>query len=228
MELLDQKSLPELFETITETVIKGLTAAELMEEGGLLEAIPFGKVAKYLAKKIFTIEDPAKALKKAISVAGYQTFVEALNTYRINPGDNENFLKEELPVIKRKLKEKTCDTAAFDLQNFSNNDTVKFYIEHLMLIVKGHVTDREYNLISRFLNDNFKLSFLESLDENELIYQKLNELLKSRHYEESVKLYKYQRYRQELKNQFDEIVLGDQNGLRLSNIYIYRTGVCNS
>jgi uncharacterized protein YjbI with pentapeptide repeats len=220
MNLLDQESIPELFETITESAIKALEESEILAEGGLMEAVPLGKLAKFFTRKIIEIKDPAKALKKAISIAGYKTFVGALNTYSINPKVNEQFIKEDLPVIKQKLKEKNCDITSFNLDDFGGSDIVKFYAGHLMLIVKNVVTEREYNLISGYLNNHFKLSFLEILDENEVVYKNLNDLLTGLPYEEAVKMHKYERYRQELRNHFDEIVLGDPNGLRLSDIYI--------
>jgi hypothetical protein len=171
MKLLDQESMPELFETVTESILKGIEESDLFKDTGFAEAVPFGKIAKYLTRKIIVISDPPRAVKKVIGVAGYKTFIDGLNYYQINPTVDKASFTDELAVIKQKLIEKTFEIDHFDIENFNNNELIQFFIDHLMLIINTSTSTRQKNLLRRYINDNYKINFFRIIDENTVVYE---------------------------------------------------------
>ena len=221
--MLKQDQLPELTNDILSAVVKGLDQLDLFEHDGVVSAIPFGKIAAYLARKAIKIHDPDKALQHAVGTAFYASFIQAVDFFNLN---------RELPdAAQATLGSRTKTTTEFsyfsfrkeefDIDNFHGNEVAAFYTDIFKkLLAEYRISEENAIKIEKYIKDYVKLNFLLILEKNALAYAEAHNYLNNSSYQEIRARHLLDRYQTDLKNLINEPVWNDQRGLTLQNLYV--------
>ena len=100
------------------------------------------------------------------------------------------------------------------------NKSITFYSHLIDSLFAESFTENEKNKIINYRNDYLKIHFLRILENQKVVYEVLNNLFKSQSYEEILSVNHKDDYRESLKNLFNDIVLNDEKGMTLADIYV--------
>lgn len=199
-----------------EIAAKATDVFDLFENDGLLSVIPFGQLAKFLGKKLFTIKDKDKAFQKAFSLAYFTTFANALKRYNADPECE----KEDLDELKKKTGA-AFRTDDFDINNFYDNEIVTKYRQVYENFLKGFGTgEPNITKIFKYVRDYLELNFYLILEKFPLTYKNYTYRLKTKSYEISRELNRKNRYYSDLKNEFTAPMFNDETGMSLADTYV--------
>lgn len=221
VKIIDTNKLPAFITDLVDTAAKTLDELELAKNDSWLGTIPFGKLAGFFAKKIIEINSAEGALVHAIGFASSFALYEAFNRYKLQPTVPKDRYDTFIAALREKRKAKALQLATFDLTDFWHSAPVQEYVQLFdHFLQETNLSDTDRRRVLRYLQDYTKVHFTRLLEEKETVYQKLNTYLKSKSYEELLKLHKTERYEAELKNLFTEVTLNDERGLTLDYLYI--------
>jgi uncharacterized protein YjbI with pentapeptide repeats/GTPase SAR1 family protein len=197
----------------------GEASSNIFNKAGLLTetGVPFGKLIAYISKQVIEISDKDKAFQKAIGLTYFSTFCKALLQYQLQPKINEARLAVFGNGFKQSFKAET-----FDLQDFNNNEIIRTYNQLFQdtVLNQPEITESDKRKVQQYINDYLKIHFFELVENEKAVYAKINEYFNSKQYPEYQKLYKKEKYRNALKNLYHEIVMNDEKGMTLADIYI--------
>lgn len=217
---INSNNLAELLDGFVDTGVKVIDEMDLFKEDELFASVPYGKIINYITKKIVQISDPNEALNKAISLSIAYNMLMAIrrnkNIFKIDT----HIFKERLKIVKEEVREYKTEVAQFNVDNFFNNSIVQDYSRKIDSVFEEYLSDLQINRIHTHRRDYLKIDFFRILEANYLVYEKLNDVFKNKSHEEHLKLNRRYKYQQGLKSLFTDIVLNDQEGMTLADIYI--------
>lgn len=178
----------------------------LSNNDDLLSTTSWGKLIKYLGEKVVEIPDLNEAYYFTIYTTYLNTFEKALDNFGIS---SNNF---SIPFNKD-LK---YDYNEFDLSKITSNH-LKVYFDD---IFKEFILEVDRAKVQRYINNNIKLNYFEVLDQNSSVLNKYLNHAKSNLGIEKKELFRKNKYKNRIANEYFEVVLGDENGLTLNDLYI--------
>ncbi len=220
---IDKNNLSTFLENFVDTGVKAVDELDLFKDDGLVASVPYGKLIGYFAKKMIAISDPNKALKKLIASSQAICLFEAIKKYNLSLKIDADIFSLKIKEIKAQLDEYSIVADSFDIENFFSNDIVKFYSSKLDDVFESSFNEIEKVKIQNFREDYLQVYFYKILENQQTVFEVLNTLFKSKSYEHTVKSGRKESYKKELKNFFNDIVLNDENGMTLSDVYIEPT-----
>lgn len=200
--------------TITELFIDGFKFIDkkdylkdfLSNNDDFLSTTSWGKLIKYLGEKAIEIPDLNKAYYFTIYTTYLNTFEKALEYFEINSNNFSIPFNEDLKY----------DYNEFDLSKITSNP-LKIYFDG---IFKDFVLEEDRTKIQRYINNNIKLNYFEVLEQNSSVLNKYINYVKSNLGIEEKENFKKNKYKNIIANEYFEVVLGDENGLTLNDLYI--------
>lgn len=200
--------------TITELFIDGFKFIDkkdylkdfLSNNDDFLSTTSWGKLIKYLGEKAIEIPDLNKAYYFTIYTAYLNTFEKALEYFEINSNNFSIPFNEDLKY----------DYNEFDLSKITSNSLKKYFDG----IFKEFVLEVDRAKVQRYINNNIKLNYFEILEQNSSVLNKYINHIKSNLGIEEKELFKKNKYKNIIANEYFEVVLGDENGLTLNDLYI--------
>jgi hypothetical protein len=217
---LDKNNLSSFLENYVDTGVKALDSMDLFKDDGLVASIPYGKLVGYFTKKLIEIKDSNEALKRLISSCHVLCLVEGIKKHNLSPQVNQEIFNQKITQSKQQLENYQVDATHFDFDNFLDNDIVKFYSEQIDGVFNDSFEIIERTKLQNFRNDYLKIYFFKILENQQTVFATLSSIFKSKSYEETLKLSKKEQYRNDLKNLFNEVVLNDEKGMTLSDVYV--------
>lgn len=218
--MLTQNNLASFLENYVDTSVKLIDGLDFFKEDGLVASIPYGKLVSYLTKKLIEIKDPNVALKKLITTSISLCFIEGLKKHNLEIDISKVNYDERLQELKKTIDSYLPQANTFDMNDFNGNESITFYSTEMNKVFKGTLSDVDYSNLLSYRKDYLKVHFLKLLETNTTIYANLISLLGNKSHDEIIKLSKIEKYRTYYKNLFHEIVLEDEKGMTLSNIYV--------
>jgi hypothetical protein len=199
--------------TITELFIDGFKFIDkkdylkdfLSNNDDFLSTTSWGKLIKYLGEKAIEIPDLNKAYYFTIYTTYLNTFEKALEYFEINSNNFSIPFNEDLKY----------DYNEFDLSKITSNP-LKIYFDG---IFKDFVLEEDRTKIQRYINNNIKLNYFEVLEQNSSVLNKYINYVKSNLGIEEKENFKKNKYKNIIANEYFEVVLGDENGLTLNDLY---------
>ena len=217
---LDENNLASFLENYVDTGVKVLDQMDLFKDDGLIASIPYGKLIGYFTKKLIEIKDPNEALRRLIASSHVWCLLQGIKKHNLSLQINQEIFNQKITQSKHQLENYQVDATHFDFDNFLENDIVKFYSEQIDGVFNDSFEIIERTKLQNFRNDYLKIYFFKILENQQTVFTNLNSIFKSKSYEEILKLNKKEQYRNDLKNLFNEIVLNDEKGMTLSDIYV--------
>lgn len=217
---LDKNNLASFLENYVDTGVKILDQMDLFKEDGLVASIPYGKLIGYLTKRLIEIKDPNEALRRLIASSHVWCLLEGIKKHNLSLQINQEIFNQKITQSKQQLENYQVDANHFDFDNFLENDIVKFYSEQIDSVFIDSFEIIERTKLQNFRNDYLKIYFFKILENQQTVFANLNSIFKSKSYEEILKLNKKEQYRNDLKNLFNEVVLNDEKGMTLSDVYV--------
>lgn len=178
----------------------------LSEHDEILSTTSWGKLIKYLGEKAVEIPDLNEAYYFTIYTAYLNTFEKALENFGISSNNFSIPFNEDL---KYNYNE-------FDLSKITSN-SLKIYFDG---IFKDFVSEDDRAKVQRYINNNIKLNYFDVLEQNSSVLNKYLNHAKSNLGIEEKELFKKNKYKNRIANEYFEVVLGDENGLTLDDLYI--------
>ena len=200
--------------TITELFIDGFKFIDkkdylkdfLSNNDDFLSTTSCGKLIKYLGEKAIEIPDLNKAYYFTIYTTYLNTFEKALEHFDIKANNFSIPFDEDLKY----------DYNEFDLSKITSNSLKKYFDD----IFKEFVSEVDRAKVQRYINNNIKLNYFEVLDQNSSVLNKYINHTKSNLGLEEKENFKKNKYKNIIANEYFEVVLGDENGLTLNDLYI--------
>ncbi|MDR6564261.1 MULTISPECIES: NACHT domain-containing protein [unclassified Arcicella] len=220
---IDKNNLSTFLENFVDTGVKAVDELDLFKDDGLVASVPYGKLIGYFAKKMIAISDPNKALKKLIASSQTICLFEGIKKYNLSLKIDTDTFSLKIKEIKAQLDEYIVVADSFDIENFFSNDIVKFYSSKLDDVFESSFKEIEKVKIRNFRDDYLQVYFYKILENQQTVFEVLNTLFKSKSYDYSIKSNRKESYKKELKNHFNDIVLNDENGMTLSDVYVEPT-----
>lgn len=218
--MLNQNNLASFLENYVDTSVKLIDGLDFFKDDGLVANIPYGKLVNYFTKKLIEIKDPNSALKKLITSSISLCFIEGLKKHNLEIDISKVNYDERLQELKKTIDAYLPQANTFDMNDFNGNESITFYSTEMNKVFQGTLSDVDYSNLLSYRKDYLKVHFLKLLETNTTIYANLISLLGNKSYDEIIKLSKIEKYRTDYKNLFHEIVLEDEKGMTLSNIYV--------
>ncbi|BAK73794.1 NACHT domain-containing NTPase [Arcobacter sp. L] len=178
----------------------------LSNNDDLLSTTSWGKLIKYLGEKTIEISDLNEAYYFTIYTAYLNTFEKALEYFEINSNNFSIPFNEDLKY----------DYKEFNLSKITSN-FLKIYFDG---IFKDFVLEENRAKVQRYINNNIKLNYFEILEQNSSVLNKYISHIKSNLGLEEKELFKKNKYKNTIANEYFEVVLGDENALTLNDLYI--------
>lgn len=178
----------------------------LSNNDDLLSTTSWGKLIKYLGEKAVEISDLNEAYYFTIYTAYLNTFEKALENFGISSNNFSIPFNEDL---KYNYNE-------FELSKITSN-SLKIYFDG---IFKDFVSEDDRAKVQRYINNNIKLNYFDVLGQNSSVLNKYLNHAKSNLGIEEKELFKKNKYKNRIANEYFEVVLGDENGLTLDDLYI--------
>jgi len=157
-------------------------------------------------KKTIEISDLNEAYYFTIYTAYLNTFEKALEYFEINSNNFSIPFNEDLKY----------DYKEFNLSKITSN-FLKIYFDG---IFKDFVLEENRAKVQRYINNNIKLNYFEILEQNSSVLNKYISHIKSNLGLEEKELFKKNKYKNTIANEYFEVVLGDENALTLNDLYI--------
>jgi uncharacterized protein YjbI with pentapeptide repeats len=206
--------MSKLITKITDLVIDGSKIADKKDTfkdffndyDEVLSSSSWGKLVKYMAEKAYIIEDFDDAYYFTIYTTYLNTFIEALDHFNIN---ENNFAIPNRETIEFDHKE-------FDRDKITSN-SLKIYFDE---VFKNFVEKDDWSKIQKYVNSNIKYNYYKVLKNEELALKKYIDHIKSDLGIEDGKRFKKEIYKRKVEQEYHDIVLGDENGLTLADLYI--------
>lgn len=215
IDFLSKNNIANFLEVFIGDVARTLEKYDLFENDSFLSTFSWGKLAKYLIEKTIVIRNVDEAFQKAIGLACFITFVEALRRYGIG------FKVEKGELESIQTSQGSYKAAEFDINYFNSNDIVKDYkLRYQRLLEIEHILDRNFTKIVKYFDDSLRLNFFSLLESQHTIFRKYIEFMGSRRYAELKKIHIRERYYTTLKNEYTEPIFNDEKGMSLEDIYI--------
>lgn len=200
--------------TITDLLTDGFKSIDkkdylkefLSNNDDLLSTTSWGKLIKYLGEKAVEISDVNEAYYFTIYATYLNTFEKALNHFDIDANNFSIPFNENLQY----------DYNAFDLSKITSNP-LKLYFDD---IFKNFVLEVDRAKVQKYINNNIKLNYFEVLEQNSSVLQQYLKHTKSHLGIEEKELFKKNKYKNTIANEYFDVVLGDENGLSLNDLYI--------
>ena len=172
----------------------------------LLSTTSWGKLIKYLGEKAVEISDLNEAYYFTIYTTYLNTFEKGLEYFDIKANNFSVPFDEDLKY----------DYNEFDLLKITSNP-LKIYFDD---IFKEFVLEPDRAKIQRYINNNIKLNYFEVLEQNSSVLKKYLDHTKSNLGIEEKEIFKKNKYKNTIANEYYDVVLGDENGLTLNDLYI--------
>ena len=221
INLLDKSQLPEFFKNLIQATAETIDKLDLFEKDGWLSSIPFGKLAGFAAKKFIEIGSPEKALNKAVGLACSKVMIDALLKYQKQPKIESEKFNEFQTTYKELINSDKINPAAFELTNFWDCEIVNAFYEPIyQLVANTDLDSLSINKVTNYIKEYSKIEFIKIIEKNPTVFEKLTTFLSSDSYEALSQQYKLESYRLELTNNYNDVVLNNENGITLSDIYI--------
>lgn len=217
---LNKDNLAEFLENFVDSGIKAVDTLDLFKDDGFFASAPYGKLVNYFAKKIIRIDDPNEALRKSVALAHASNLLEGTKKFNFQIKISSEQFSAKLKIAKDALLNFNVEVKNFDIDNFQENELIKFYSLHLEQLFSNSFTYNQTIKLAQYRKDYLKLDFLRILDSHKTVYENLTVLLKNESYDEFVHIFRKKKYQEDLKNQFNDLVLNDQEGMTLADIYI--------
>jgi len=178
----------------------------LNENDELLSSSSWGKLVKYLGQKAVEISEPNEAYFFTIYTSYLNTFIEGISNLNIN---ENNFSIPTRTTIQYDYNE-------FDLAKITTN-TLKLYFD---VIFKEFVAKEDRAKVQKYINNNLKYNYLLVLKQNSSVLQKYLNHIKSDLGIEKKNNFNKNIYQEKIVNEYFDVVLGDEYGLTLDDLYI--------
>ena len=178
----------------------------LSNNDDFLSATSWGRLVKYLGEKAVEISDLNQAYYFTIYTTYLNTFEKGLEHFDIKVNNFSIPFDEDLKY----------DYNEFDLSKIISN----LLKNHFDDIFKEFVPELDRAKIQRYINNNIKLNYFEVLEQNSSVLKKYLDYTKSNLGIEEKEIFKKNKYKNTIANEYYDVVLGDENGLTLNDLYI--------
>jgi len=178
----------------------------LGENEEILSTNSWGKLVNHLVQKSVEIDDLNDAYYFTIYTSYLNTFIEALNYYDI---DENNFSVPNRLTVDYDYNE-------FNVNKITSNNLKLNFDE----VFKNFVEEENKAKVQKYINNNLKYNYFLVLKENSSVLQKYINHTKSDLGIEEQSKFKKELYRNEIANEYFDVVLQDENGLSLDDLYI--------
>jgi uncharacterized protein YjbI with pentapeptide repeats len=209
MKFLDKANISSIIEQILDVSVNTVDKLDFFKNDDLCTSIPFGKIAKYFYEKKKDIEDIEVAHNKILLLSYFFSLIKAIKKYSPELELNkDDFLKNT--TIKFQTKD-------FYLDDFYSNfsDITKI---HLTSLLNGNSTVQ--NKIIDFIKINIEKEYYVLLDSEPLIFKSYNKYLSSNVFPIQNKKNKITKFLSEYANLYNKVVMNDEKGITLNDIYI--------
>ena len=177
----------------------------------ILSASSWGKLIQYLGKKSFEIKDFDEAYHFVIYTSFTSTVFQALERYCITIN---NLAVPNSSNLDYSYKE-------FYIDNILKNGLVKYYQRiYKTLFKKQNISDDDIKLLIKYINNNLKYNYFTLLNKNPLTLTKYINHLKSDTFNIEKNNFQKELYETEIEKEYQDIVLNDEKGLTLKDLYI--------
>ncbi len=217
---LNKDNLAEFLENFVDSSIKAIDALDLFIDDGFFASAPYGKLISYFAKRVIRIDNPNDALRKAIALAHASNLLDGIKKLNFQIKISPEGFSKKLKVAKEALLNFNVEVQQFDIDKFQENELVKIYSSHLEKIFDDSFSQQQSIKLAQYRKDYLKSDFHRIIESQKTVYENLTSLLKSESYDEFVRINRKEKYQEDLKNQFNDLVLNDQAGMTLADIYI--------
>lgn len=212
----DSETISSFFEYLVDSAFKVANSKKLLEEDNILDTLPWGKLIKYFIDKVIVVEDKNEAFQKAVAFSYFKTFYDALKEYKVSLSVDDNYLE----IFKRSTL-KTYNITEFDFNDFLSNQIISTYQNaYKQLLINDNIEQNIIKKIDNYINNYIKLNFYKILNENRTTFKVLNEFLNTYTFIEYQKIYLRDKYKIIIGSEFTQLVLNDEKGLTLEDIYI--------
>jgi len=178
----------------------------LGENVEILSTNSWGKLVNHLVQKSVEIDNLNDAYYFTIYTSYLNTFIEALNYYDI---DENNFSVPNRLTVDYDYNE-------FNVNKITSNNLKLNFDE----VFKNFVEEENKAKVQKYINNNLKYNYFLVLKENSSVLQKYINHTKSDLGIEEQSKFKKELYRNEIANEYFDVVLQDENGLSLDDLYI--------
>ncbi len=221
LPILSKDNLPEIISTFTDTSIKVIEKLDLLKNDSWLGDIPFGKLLGFFVKKLVKIEDVDKALQQAVAKSYFYTFLNAVQANNLSPQITAEELLHTYRLIQNYYAKQPTKAALFDINDYLENEVVQNYqLPVYYLMQHSDLSAGQQTAVEQYMAVWAKHDFLKLIEESEIVFDKFRKYLKSDSYAEMREVLKKEAYKNRLKNQYCEPVWGDEQGMRLVDIYV--------
>ncbi|MCJ8327687.1 MAG: hypothetical protein MJK08_11395 [Campylobacterales bacterium] len=176
------------------------------EHDEILSTNSWGKLVKYLVEKSVVIEDLNEAYYFCIYTTYLNTFIKALQHFDIK---ENNF---SIPFQNNK----NYNYKEFELDNISNNN-LKISFDS---IFANFIPINSNSKVQKYINNNIKINYLKVLDSKTSVLSKYIDYYKSKLGIENKNIFNKEIYKNKISQEYLDIILGDEEGLTLNDLYI--------
>lgn len=206
MKFLDKTNISSIIENILDISVNTIDKFDFFKNDDLYTSIPFGKIAKYLYEKKKDIEDIEIAHNKVLVLSYFFALVKAIKKYSPNLElKKDDFLKSI--DIEFKIEEFYLDNFFSNFKEINLNDLL-----NEKSIIK--------NKIVSYLKNNIEIEYYILLDNESLLFKSYNKYLNSNIFPIQNKKNKITKFLTEYANLYNKVVLNDEKGITLNDIYI--------
>lgn len=209
MKFLDKANISSVIEQILDLSVNTINKLDFFENDDLYSSIPFGKLAKYVYEKKKDIEDIEEAHNKVLLLAYFFTLIKAIKRYFPEIElKKDDYLKNN--VIKFQTKDFSLDNFYSNISNFAEN--------HINSLI---INNRKVkNNIINYLKSNIEKEYYILLDSEPVLFKSYNKYLNSKMFSIENKENKIIKLLSEYANLYNKIVLNDEKGITLNDIYV--------
>jgi uncharacterized protein YjbI with pentapeptide repeats len=206
----------EIFSSLVTDASKIIDKKDLLKDfldgnDEFLSASSWGVFVKHLGKQAFEISDVDEAYHFAIYTTYTNSVLDALEHYGIKINS--------LAIPKVSKGDYPCES--FDIDSFSKNELVKYFEDEYKIVFdEKELSEDEIKKVLRHINNNLKLNYFKLLDKEEIVLGAYNKYVNSNIFQEENLKFKKAKYKAELEKEYLNIVLNDEKGLTLQNLYI--------
>ncbi|RXJ90356.1 hypothetical protein CRV01_04150 [Arcobacter sp. CECT 8983] len=209
MKFLDKANISSVIEQVLDLSINTIDKLDFFENDDLYSSIPFGKLAKYIYEKKKDIEDIEEAHNKVLLLAYFFTLIRAIKRY-----SPKIELKKDDYLKNNTVKFQTKD---FSLDNFYSNIS-SFAENHINSLIINNTKIK--NNIINYLKSNIEKEYYILLDSEPILFKSYSKYLNSKMFSIENKENRITKLLSEYANLYNKVVLNDEEGITLNDIYI--------